>query len=145
MQRLWWANLRHSLSLPNHYNLRWRCEPHWWGMCQFQMHRHMFASLFASYNEILQWLDWHRQLSEFDLVTSRTRTFISILISKRNVSSIQLLTHSIIKIFRQQRSWNILRKVCIKNIFCNSQAAGWHMHANCHTPIRSCFFHKRIC
>ena len=27
-----------------------------------------------------------------------------------------------------------------QNTYNNSQAAGWHMHANCRIPIRSCFF-----
>ena len=39
------------------------------------------------------------------------------------------------------RSWNVVHhatKLCIKK-YCSSQAAGWHMHANCHVRIRSCF------
>ena len=36
------------------------------------------------------------------------------------------------------RSWDILQKYVSKYIQ-KSQAAGWHMHANCRIPIRSCF------
>ena len=80
------------------------------------VYRHIFARLLRHWMKFCKhWID-KSSCQNLIWLTSSARTFISILISKWNVSFIQLLTHSIIKIFRQPCSWNILRKVGIKNI-----------------------------
>ena len=78
------------------------------------------------------------QLSKFVCFISHSETTFYIL----RLYKLIVFIYSIIYVCtftKQHHAAEISFKNLYQNIYRKSQAAGWHMHANCRIPIRSCF------